>query len=226
MFSGLVARKLGMTCVYDGSANVLPVTVLQVLNAKVVGTKTKAKEGYDAVVIGYGSPKSRHLKKTRSGVFAKHDLPPCRNLKEFRLSAGKVQSELCSLGGEVSLSNVGMFANQLIDVVGTSIGKGFSGVMKRHNFAGLEASHGVSVSHRSGGSTGGCQDPGRVFKNKKMAGQMGAKKVTIQNLRVVSFDTEKGIILVHGAVPGAKNSIVSVYDAVKQQSKQGGCRGN
>jgi len=216
MIVGLVTKKLGMTSVYDVNRIRSAVTVLQVLPCTVVAHKTKADHGYSALILGYGIPKKNALTKPELCVFTKKGLVPNKALKEFRTR----EKTGLHTGDVISLDVSGIQLNQLVDVCGMSIGKGFSGVMKRHNFGGLEASHGVSASHRSGGSTGGCQDPGKVFKNKKMPGHQGAVRVTTQNLRVLSIDVEKSVILICGAVPGAKNSIVTVSDSIKQQSQQ------
>ena len=216
MIVGLVAKKLGMTSIYNENRRIVAVTVLQMLPCTVVANKTEEQHGYDAIVLGYGSLKQNRLTKAQKCVFTSQGLTPMRHLKEFRVH-GKIS---LNVGDVVSLNNAGLRINQLVDVSGTTIGKGFSGVMKRYNFGGLEASHGVSASHRSGGSTGMCQDPGRVFKNKKMAGHQGAVKVTVQNLQVVNVDIDKNVIFVAGAIPGAKNSIVSLCDAIKHQSQQ------
>jgi large subunit ribosomal protein L3 len=211
MLCGLVTKKLGMTSLYDENCKLFAITVLSILPCTIVDYKVEEKHGYSAIVLGYGTPKAKSLTKAQKCVFSKKNLEEKKHLKEFRVFSKKFD-----VGHELSIEDHELHANQMVDVTSTSIGKGFAGVMKRHNFAGLEASHGVSVSHRSGGSTGGCQDPGKVFKNKKMAGQMGAKKVTVQNLRIFSYDQEKNVILVRGAIPGSKNSIVFLKDAVKQ----------
>ena len=215
MRSGLLARKLGMTRVFgDGGVHV-PVTVLQVDNCQVVAQCTRDKNGYDAVQLGVGEAKVKNVSKAMRGHFAKAKVEPKRKLVEFRVGA----DALIDVGTELSPRQ--FVAGQLVDVTGTSKGKGFAGVMKRHGFSGLRASHGVSVSHRSAGSTGQCQDPGKVFKGKKMAGQMGSTRVTTQNLEVVGTDDERGLILIKGAVPGSKGGYVLVRDAVKKPVPEG-----
>jgi large subunit ribosomal protein L3 len=198
-----------MTRTFTEDGEHVPVTVLKVENCHVVAVRRQDSDGYDAVQLGGGVAKVKNVSKPMRGHFAKAKVKPTRRLAEFRVSA----DALLEVGQELSPDH--FVAGQYVDVAGVSIGKGFAGVMKRHNFSGLRASHGVSVSHRSGGSTGNSQDPGRVFKGKKMAGHMGDRRVTIQNLRIVSTDAEEGLILVRGAVPGAKGGWVRVIDAVK-----------
>jgi large subunit ribosomal protein L3 len=215
MRSGLLARKLGMTRVFgDGGVHV-PVTVLQVDNCQVVAQRTRDKDGYDAVQLGVGEAKVKNVSKAMRGHFAKAKVEPKRKLVEFRVGA----DALIDVGTELSPRQ--FVAGQLVDVTGATKGKGFAGVMKRHGFSGLRASHGVSVSHRSAGSTGQCQDPGKVFKGKKMAGQMGSTRVTTQNLEVVGTYDERGLILIKGAVPGSKGGYVLVRDAVKKPVPEG-----
>jgi large subunit ribosomal protein L3 len=210
MRSGLIAQKLGMTRVFTPSGEHIPVTVLKVDNLQVVAQRTQEQDGYTALQLGYGTAKVKNVTKALRGHFAKAKVEPKRKLVEFRVS----DDCLVDVGAEFSVDH--FLVGQHVDVTGTSIGKGFAGGMKRHNFRGLEASHGVSVSHRSHGSTGQCQDPGKVFKGKKMAGHMGAERVTVQNLVVVSTDDARGLIMVKGAVPGAKDGFVLVRDAVKR----------
>jgi large subunit ribosomal protein L3 len=210
MRTGLIAKKLGMTSVYTEEGVETPVTVLHVDNCQVVANKTVAKDGYTAVQLGAGAAKVKNVSKSMRGHFAKAKVEPKRKLVEFRVE----EKGLLEPGTEIVASH--FVPGQYVDVVGNSIGKGFAGVMKRHNFAGLEATHGVSVSHRSHGSTGQRQDPGRVFKGKKMAGHMGTVRVTTQNLQVISVDEERGFIMVKGAVPGAENGFVLVKDACKK----------
>ena len=212
MRTGLIAKKLGMTSVYTEEGTETPVTVLVVENCQVVAHKTVAKHGYSALQLGAGAAKAKNTSKALRGHFAKAKVEPKRKLVEFRVD----ERAMVEVGAEFAASH--FVPGQYVDVVGNSIGKGFAGVMKRHNFAGLEASHGVSVSHRSAGSTGQRQDPGRVFKGKKMAGHMGTVRVTTQNLQVVSVDDENGVILVKGAIPGAENGFVLISDAVKKGS--------
>ena len=210
MRTGLIAKKLGMTSVYTEEGTQTPVTVLQVENVQVVAKLTKEKNGYNAVQLGYGAAKVKNVSKPLRGHYAKAKVEPKRKLVEFRVE----ENALLEPGVELVASH--FVAGQFIDITGNTIGKGFAGVMKRHNFAGLEATHGVSVSHRSAGSTGQRQDPGRVFKGKKMAGHMGTVRVTTQNLEVVSVDESKGFILVRGSIPGATNGFVLIKDAVKK----------
>ncbi len=210
MRSGLLARKLGMTRVFTEDGTDVPVTVLQVENCQVTAQRTREKDGYDAVQLGVGTAKVKNTSKQMRGHFAKANVEPKRKLAEFRVSP----EGLLPVGAEITAAY--FTPGQFVDVIGTSIGKGFAGVMKRHNFRGLEATHGVSISHRSHGSTGQRQDPGKVFKGKKMAGHMGTRQVTKLNLRVVETDVEKGVILVHGHVPGFAGNYVRVRDAVKK----------
>ena len=209
MRTGLIARKVGMTRVFGADGNHIPVSVLHVEGCRVVAQKTKERDGYTALQLGAGDVKTSRLTKAERGHFAKTKVEPRRKLVEFRVE----EDGLVEIGAELSAEH--FVAGQYVDVTGTSIGKGFAGVMKRHGFAGLRATHGVSVSHRSHGSTGQRQDPGKVFKGKKMAGHMGDRRVTTQHLQVVATDGAKGLILVRGAVPGAPGGIVMVCDAVK-----------
>ena len=212
MRTGLIAKKLGMSRIFEMDGTHVPVTVLHVDGLEVVSIRTKEKDGYSAVQLGCGSIKAKNLSKPLKGHFAKANVEPKQKLAEFRVS----DDCLLSVGDKLSVEH--FVAGQFVDVCGTSIGKGFAGVMKRHNFAGLEASHGVSISHRSHGSTGQRQDPGKVFKGKKMAGHLGDERVTVQNLKVVSVDADKGLIMVKGAVPGSENSWVYVTDAIKKSA--------
>ena len=202
---------MGMTRIFNDDGQQIPVTVLRLEKLQVVAQKTVDKDGYFAVKLGAGSVKAKNCNKSLRGQFAVSKVEPKRKLKEFRVS----QNNLIDIGKEINASHY--VEGQYVDVSGLSIGKGFAGAMKRHNFSGLRASHGVSISHRSHGSTGQCQDPGRVFKGKKMAGHMGDCNVTIQNLRVVKTDPEKGIILIKGAVPGAKGGWVTLKDSIKKK---------
>jgi large subunit ribosomal protein L3 len=208
--TGLIARKLGMTRVFAADGAHVPVTVLKVDRCRVVAQRTEAKDGYNAVQLGAGTVKVKNVTKAVRGHFAKANVEPTRMLFEFRVDAGA----LLEPGADVGVTH--FEAGQFVDVVGTTIGKGFAGVMKRYNFAGLEASHGVSISHRSHGSTGQRQDPGRVFKGKKMAGHMGDRRRTQQNLQIVRADAERGVLFVRGSVPGSEGSYVLVSDAVKR----------
>jgi len=215
MRSGLVARKLGMTRVFDAEGQHVPVTVLAVENCQVVAVRTEEKDGYNALQLGVGAAKAKNVSKAQRGHFAKAKVEPKRKLAEFRVDADGV----IEAGSELSAAH--FVAGQYVDVVGTTIGKGFAGVMKRWNFGGLRASHGVSVSHRSHGSTGHRQDPGKTFAGKKMAGHMGARRRTTLNLKVVSTDADRGLILVRGAVPGAEGGYVLVRDAIKKKAPDG-----
>jgi len=212
MRTGIIAQKLGMTRVFQADGRQIPVTVLHMDGLRVTARRTKERDGYTAVQLGAGSAKASRTPKSMRHHFAKAGVEPRRKLVEFRVSP----DNLIEVGAEITAEH--FLPGQIVDVTGTSIGKGFAGAMKRHNFAGLRASHGVSISHRSHGSTGQCQDPGKVFKGKKMAGHMGAATVTTQNLEIVQTDAEKGLILVRGAIPGAPGGWVTVRDAVKKQA--------
>jgi large subunit ribosomal protein L3 len=209
MRTGIIAKKVGMTRVFDENGRHLPVTVLSVNDCQVVQKKTIKTDGYNAVQIGMGQKKVSRVNKPLAGHFAKAGVEPKQYLAEFRVD------EEFLLEAGIALTAAHFLEGQKVDVTGVTIGKGFAGAMKRHNFSGLRASHGVSISHRSHGSTGQCQDPGKVFKGKRMAGHMGDKQRTQQNLEVVAFDVEKGLVLVKGSVPGAKGSVVLVKDAIK-----------
>ena len=211
MRSGVIAQKVGMTRVFTDAGEHVPVTVLRLDNCQVVGHRTKDKNGYVAVQLGSGTRKISNVSKAERGHFAVAKVEPKRKLAEFRVE----ENELIPIGAEITADH--FVPGQYVDVTGTSIGKGFAGGMKRWNFGGLRASHGVSISHRSHGSTGGRQDPGKTFKNKKMAGHMGVERVTTLNLKVVQTDVERGLILVEGAVPGAKGGWITVRDAVKKK---------
>lgn len=215
MRSGIIAKKVGMTRLFMEDGKQIPVTVLQLDNLQVVAQRTAEKDGYTAVQLGAGSPKVKRVSKAMRGVFAAAKVEPKRKLAEFRVTA----DNLIGVGEEISANH--FLEGQKVDVSGTSIGKGFAGAMKRHNFGGLRASHGVSISHRSHGSTGQCQDPGKVFKGKKMAGHMGAARVTTQNLEVVKTDADRGLVFIKGAVPGSKGGWVTVKDAVKKKLPEG-----
>jgi len=209
MRSGIIARKLGMTRVFNDAGHHVPVTVLKLDDVQVVAVRNAEKDGYTALQLGAGVAKAKNVSKPMRGHFAKANVLPKSKLAEFRVSDDAV----LEVGASLAASH--FVAGQKVDVVGTTQGKGFAGAMKRHNFGGLRASHGVSVSHRSHGSTGQCQDPGKVFKGKKMAGHMGAVRNTTQNIEVVSVDDEAGGIVLHGAVPGPKNGWVLISDAIK-----------
>lgn len=210
MRTGLVARKLGMTRLFTDDGTHVPVTVLKVDNCQVVAQRTDEKDGYTALQLGVDAAKPKNVTKALRGHFAKANVEPKRKLVEFRVPA----EGLVEVGAELSVEH--FIVGQFVDVTGTTVGKGFAGVMKRHNFRGLEASHGVSVSHRSHGSTGQRQDPGKVFKGKKMAGHMGDRQRTQQNLQVVRTDAARGLIMLKGSIPGSEGQYVVVRDAVKK----------
>jgi len=210
MRTGLIAQKVGMSRLFGDDGSHVPVTVLRVENCQVVAQRTADRDGYTALQLGVGEAKAKNVSKPMRGHFAKAKVEPKRKLAEFRVSP----DALIDVGAELAADH--FITGQFVDVCGVSIGKGFAGGMKRHHFSGLRASHGVSINHRSLGSTGQCQDPGKVFKGKKMAGQMGNKKATTLNLEVVRTDVERGLILVKGAVPGSKGGYVTVRDAVKR----------
>ncbi|MEO1678435.1 MAG: 50S ribosomal protein L3 [Pseudomonadota bacterium] len=210
MRTGVIARKVGMTRLFMEDGKQIPVTVLQLDGCEVVAQRTPEKDGYSAIQLGAGSAKAKRTSRAMRGHFAAAKVAPKRKLAEFRVAP----ENMVEVGEEIIADHYS--EGQFVDVTGVSIGKGFAGAMKRHNFGGLRASHGVSISHRSHGSTGQCQDPGRVFKGKKMAGHMGAARVTTQNLQVVRTDTDRGLIMVKGAVPGSKGGWVTIKDAVKK----------
>src|SRR3954447_16082436 len=210
MRTGLLAKKVGMTRLFGVDGSHVGVTVLQVEECEVVAVRTPERDGYTAVQLGVGRAKPKTVSQPLRGHFAKAKVEPKRVVGEFRVADDAV----LEVGARLSAEH--FVEGQLVDVQGVSIGKGFAGAMKRHNFRGLRATHGVSISHRSHGSTGNRQDPGRTFKNKKMAGHLGAEKVTVQNLKVVATDAERGLILVQGSVPGAPGGYVRIEDAVKR----------
>lgn len=210
MRTGLIAQKLGMSSMYTDDGSQMPVTILKVDNCQVVAARTDEKDGYTALQLGAGAAKVKNVSKAQRGHFAKANVEPKRFSAEFRVS----DDAIIDVGAELTADH--FLAGQYVDVVGTSKGKGFAGGMKRHGFKGLRASHGVSINHRSLGSTGQCQDPGKVFKGKKMAGQMGSERVTMQNLEVLATDSDKGLIIVRGAVPGSKGGQILVQDARKK----------
>src|SRR5204863_4229606 len=214
MRTGLIAQKLGMTRVFTGEGNHVAVTVLRVANCQVVAQRTQETDGYTALQLGVGAAKVKNVTKPQRGHFAKAKVEPKAKLAEFRVS----EDALVDVGAEITAAH--FVPGQYVDVTGTSIGKGFAGGMKRWNFAGLRATHGVSVSHRSLGSTGQRQDPGKTFKNKKMPGHLGAERVTTLNIQVVKTDKDRGLIMVRGSVPGVKGGWVSVRDAVKRKLPQ------
>ncbi len=215
MRTGVIAKKLGMTRMFDAEGQHVPVTVLQMDGCQVVAQRTVARDGYTALQLGAGRAKVKNVTKPMRGHFAKAQVEPKLKLVEFRVS----EDALLEIGDQMRADH--FVAGQRVDVTGSSIGKGFAGAMKRHNFRGMEATHGVSVVHRAHGSTGQNQDPGKVFKGKKMAGHQGAERVTVQNLAVVSVDAERNLILVRGAVPGAAGGWVLVRDAVKRPLPEG-----
>tara|TARA_R110002126_G_scaffold266675_1_gene410010 strand:- start:132952 stop:133644 length:693 start_codon:yes stop_codon:yes gene_type:complete len=198
-----------MTRVYNDAGEHVPVTVLRLQNCQVIAQRTEDKNGYTAVQLGVGIAKAKNTTKPMRGHFADANVEPKAKLAEFRVTA----DNMLDVGSEIIPGH--FVAGQRVDVTGTSVGKGFAGAMKRHNFRGLRATHGVSVSHRSHGSTGQCQDPGKVFKGKRMAGHMGSTRITTQNLEIVTTDDDRGLILVKGAVPGSKGSWITVKDAIK-----------
>ncbi len=209
MRTGVIVKKVGMTRVFTDKGEHVPVTVLQLDKCQVVARRTVETDGYTAVQLGVGTQKTHRVTQPMRGHFAKANVEPKRKLQEFRVST----DNLLEVGDEITADH--FVPGQLVDVAGHSVGKGFQGVMKRWNFGGLEATHGVSISHRSHGSTGQRQDPGKVFKGKKMAGHLGTELVTTQNVMVVRTDVERGLILVRGSVPGSKGGYVTIRDAAK-----------
>jgi large subunit ribosomal protein L3 len=208
--TGLIAKKLGMSRLFNEDGSTVPVTLLHVDNVRVVAKRSADKDGYEAVQLGIGTAKPKNVSKANKGHFAKAGVVAPLKVVEFRVASDAM------LEPGVVLSSAHFVAGQKVDVTGVTVGKGFAGAMKRWNFSGLEASHGVSISHRSHGSTGNRQDPGKTFKNKKMAGHLGVERVTTQNLEVAGVDAEKGLLLIKGAVPGSKGGYVLVRDAVKR----------
>src|SRR5881275_15813 len=215
MRSGVIAQKIGMTRVFTDAGVHVPVTVLRLANCQVVAHRTMDKNGYVALQLGSGIRKVKNVTKAERGNFALAKVEPKRKVAEFRVD----ESELIPVGAEITADH--FVPGQYVDVTGTSIGKGFAGGMKRWNFGGLRATHGVSVSHRSLGSTGQRQDPGKTFKNKKMAGHLGAKRVTTQSLQVVAADVERGLLMIKGSVPGSEGGWVLIKDAVKRKAPDG-----
>jgi len=210
MRTGLIAEKKGMSRIFAEDGRHLPVTVLQLDACQVVDNRTAERDGYTAVQLGHGTAKAKNVTRAMRGHFARARVEPKRRVVEFRVS----EENLVEVGAELSAGH--FVPGQFVDVAGVTIGKGFAGAMKRHNFRGLRASHGVSVSHRAHGSTGQCQDPGKVFKGKKMAGHMGTRRQSAMNLEVVATDVDRGLIMVKGAVPGAKGTLVEIRDARKK----------
>jgi len=210
MRTGLVAKKLGMTRLFKADGTHVPCTVLHLDNVQVVAQRTEERDGYTALQLGWGTAKVKNVSQPNKGHFAAAKVEPKMKLVEFRVA----EDALLNTGATLSADH--FVVGQKVDVCGVTKGKGFAGAMKRWNFAGLEASHGVSVSHRSHGSTGNRQDPGKTFKNKKMAGHLGQERVTTLNLEVAYIDADKGLVFIKGAVPGAKNGFVLVRDAIKK----------
>jgi large subunit ribosomal protein L3 len=215
MRTGVLAQKIGMTRVFAAEGDHVPVTVLKIDFCQVVAVRTKEKDGYSALQLGVGAAKVRRVTRPQRGHFARAKVEPKAWLAEFRVT----EDAVLPVGSELTAEH--FLPGQHVDVIGVSIGKGFAGAMKRHNFGGLGASHGVSVSHRSHGSTGQRQSPGKTFKNKKMAGQLGAARVTMQNLEVISVDAERGILMIKGSVPGCAGGRVLVKDAVRRKAPDG-----
>ncbi|MFH7810361.1 MULTISPECIES: 50S ribosomal protein L3 [Acetobacter] len=210
MRTGLIAKKLGMSRLFKEDGTHVPVTVLYVDDVQVVDVRTQERDGYVAVQLGMGNAKVKNVTKPNRGHFARVKVEPKKTVREFRVA----DDATLEVGAVLSASH--FVVGQKVDVTGTSKGKGFAGAMKRWNFAGLEASHGVSISHRSHGSTGNRQDPGKTFKNKKMAGHLGDERVTTLNLEIAAVDPEKNLIMIRGSVPGAKNGVVLIRDAIKK----------
>ncbi|MFT8550436.1 MAG: 50S ribosomal protein L3 [Acetobacter okinawensis] len=210
MRTGLIAKKLGMSRLFKEDGTHVPVTVLHVDELQVVDVRTQERDGYVAVQLGMGNAKVKNVTKPNRGHFARVKVEPKKTVREFRVA----DDATLEVGSALSASH--FVVGQKVDVTGTSKGKGFAGAMKRWNFAGLEASHGVSISHRSHGSTGNRQDPGKTFKNKKMAGHLGDERVTTLNLEIAAVDPEKNLIMIRGSVPGAKNGVVLIRDAIKK----------
>jgi large subunit ribosomal protein L3 len=207
---GVIAKKIGMTQIFKDNGEVIPVTVLHVDENVVLSVKNEEKNGYDSLQIAAFDQKMQRLSKSIRGIFEKAKVAPKKKIKEFSIN----KKYALKVGDVINVNH--FKKGQYVDITGTSIGKGYAGVMKRHNFKGLEASHGVSISHRSAGSTGQCQDPGKVFKGKKMAGRLGGEKVTKQNILIVDIDSELNVLLVKGAVPGNKNGYLYIRDAIKK----------
>ncbi|GAA5252255.1 50S ribosomal protein L3 [Candidatus Rickettsia kedanie] len=212
MRTGIIAQKIGMTSVFNDKGERISLTLVKVDDCQVVEHKTLEKHGYNALVIGIKDKKISRVTKSMKQVFANAQISPKTKLKEFRIS----KENFIDIAANLEVDH--FMAGQFVDITATTIGKGFAGSMKRHNFRGLEASHGVSISHRSHGSTGQRQDPGKVFKGKKMAGHMGCNQVTIQNLKIFAVDKERKLIMIQGSIPGHKNSYLSIKDAIKKIS--------
>jgi len=215
MRTGVIAQKVGMTRVFTDGGDHVPVTVLKLDQCQVVAVRTAEKDGYTAVQLGIGKAKVKNVGKPMRGHFAKAKVEPKRKLAEFRVT----KDALLEVGAEITAAH--FVPGQFVDVAGITIGKSYQGVMKRWNFRGLEASHGVSISHRSHGSTGQRQDPGRTFKGKKMAGHLGVERVTTQNLKIVATDEARGLVMIQGSVPGSAGGYVRITDAVKRKAPKG-----
>jgi large subunit ribosomal protein L3 len=215
MRTGVIAKKLGMTRFFDEAGQHVPVTVLSLEGCQVTGQRTKEKDGYVALQLGAGAKKPKNTSKAMRGHFAKAAVEPKRVIAEFRVA----EDNLIDVGAELTADH--FVAGQKVDIQGVTVGKGFAGAMKRWNFGGLRATHGVSVSHRSHGSTGNRQDPGRTFPGKKMAGHLGQETVTTLNLTVWRVDADRGLILIKGAVPGTEGTFVKIRDAVKAKAPEG-----
>ena len=214
MRCGVIVRKLGMSRVFDASGEHVPVTVLRLEDVEVLSTKSIVTDGYVAMQIGFGTKKAKNVNKPLRGYFAKAKSEPKEKVVEFRVA----ENAILKVGDKIGVNH--FVAGQKVDIVGVSQGKGFAGSMKRHNFGGMQATHGVSISHRSHGSTGNSQDPGRTWKGKKMAGQYGNVRVTTQNLTVIQLFEEDSLILVKGSVPGSKNSILKMVDSIKHKTPE------
>ncbi|HJD56432.1 MAG TPA: 50S ribosomal protein L3 [Rickettsia endosymbiont of Pyrocoelia pectoralis] len=212
MRTGIIAQKVGMTSVFNDKGERVSLTLVKVEDCQIVEHKTLEKHGYNALVVGVKDRKASRVNKPMKQFFANAKVSSKTKLKEFRIS----EDNFIDIAANVEVDHFA--AGQFIDVTATTIGKGFAGSMKRHNFRGLEASHGVSISHRSHGSTGQRQDPGKVFKGKKMAGHMGCSQVTIQNLKIFAVDKEQGLIMIQGSIPGHKGAYLSIKDAIKKIS--------
>ena len=210
MRTGVLAKKLGMTRFFDEAGNHVPVTVLQLEGCQVIDHRTVERDGYVALQLGAGAKKAKNTSKAARGHFAKASVEPKRVVAEFRVA----QDQLIEVGAEITADH--FIVGQRVDIQGVTVGKGFAGAIKRWNFGGLRATHGVSVSHRSHGSTGNRQDPGRTFPGKKMAGHLGSERITTLNLEIAAVDVARGLVMVHGAVPGSKGGYVLVRDAVKK----------
>ena len=211
MRCGVIARKLGMSRIFNDDGEHVPVTVLRMEDVEVLSVKSIAKDGYTSVQLGFSNKKLKNISKPLKGFFAKAKAEPKYKVVEFRVS----EDAILNVGDKLGVNH--FVTGQKVDVIGVSQGKGFSGAMKRHNFGGMQASHGVSISHRSHGSTGNSQDPGRTWKGKKMAGQYGNVRITTQNLKVVKLFEDDDLILIQGSVPGSKNGVVLLRDAIKHK---------